>query len=88
MKRNWSLTTRLSVIFAGVMMSAWLLSSVLLVAALSSYFRHQDAALLTGKLELATELLESGADSGQPDSASLARKVADAMVGHLSLIHI
>ena len=85
MKRNWSLTTRLSVIFAGVMMSAWLLSCVLLVAALSSYFRHQDAALLTGKLELATELLESEADSGLPDSASLARKVADAMVGHSGL---
>ncbi|MFZ4215654.1 two-component sensor histidine kinase, partial [Pantoea endophytica] len=85
MKRNWSLTSRLSIIFAGVMMSVWLLSSVLLVAALSSYFRHQDATLLTGKLELATELLEGEVHAGKLDSASLARKLSDAMVGHSGL---
>ncbi|URQ62292.1 heavy metal sensor histidine kinase [Pantoea alhagi] len=85
MKRNGSLTSRLSMIFAGVMMSVWLLSSVLLVAALSSYFRYQDASLLTGKLELVTELLEGEVHAGRLDSASLARKLADAMVGHSGL---
>ncbi|WP_313188856.1 heavy metal sensor histidine kinase [Pantoea sp.] len=85
MKRNWSLTSRLSLVFAGVMMSVWLLTSVLLVAALGSYFRSQDLTLLTGKLELATELLESEARTGKLDTAGLARKLADAMVGHSGL---
>ncbi|MDU3074713.1 MAG: heavy metal sensor histidine kinase [Mixta calida] len=85
MKRNWSLTSRLSLVFAGVMMSVWLLSSVLLVAALGSYFRSQDLTLLTGKLELATELLESEVRTGKLDTAGLARKLADAMVGHSGL---
>lgn len=85
MKRNWSLTSRLSLVFAGVMMSVWLLTSVLLVAALGSYFRSQDLTLLTGKLELATELLESEVRTGKLDTAGLARKLADAMVGHSGL---
>ena len=85
MKRNGSLTSRLSLVFAGVMMSVWLLSSVLLVAALGSYFRSQDLTLLTGKLELATELLESEVRTGKLDTAGLARKLADAMVGHSGL---
>ena len=85
MKRNWSLTSRLSLVFAGVMMSVWLLSSVLLVAALGSYFRSQDLTLLTGKLELATELLESEVRTGKLDTVGLARKLADAMVGHSGL---
>jgi len=67
------------------MMSVWLLSSVLLVAALGSYFRSQDLTLLTGKLELATELLESEVRTGKLDTAGLARKLADAMVGHSGL---
>jgi len=73
MKRNWSLTSRLSLVFAGVMMSVWLLTSVLLVAALGSYFRSQDLTLLTGKLELATELLESEVRTGKLDTVGLAR---------------
>ena len=85
MKRNGSLTSRLSLVFACVMMSVWLLSSVLLVAALGSYFRSQDLTLLTGKLELATELLESEVRTGKLDTAGLARKLADAMVGHSGL---
>ncbi|EOU9492730.1 heavy metal sensor histidine kinase [Cronobacter muytjensii] len=85
MKRNWSLTSRLSLVFAGVMMSVWLLTSVLLVAALGSYFRSQDLTLLTGKLELATELLESEVRTGKLDTVGLARKLADAMVGHSGL---
>lgn len=85
MKRNWSLTTRLSLIFAGVMMSVWLLSSVLLVAALGSYFRNQDQVLLTGKLELASELLESEIHAGKLNPEALSRKLGDAMVGHNGL---
>ncbi len=85
MKRNWSLTSRLSIVFAGVMMSVWLLSSALLVTALDSYFRNQDLTLLNGKLELATELLEGEFHSGRLNNAGLARKLADAMVGHSGL---
>ncbi|EPW4260032.1 TPA: heavy metal sensor histidine kinase [Enterobacter cloacae] len=85
MKRNWSLTSRLSLVFAGAMMSVWLLTSMLLVAALGSYFRSQDLTLLAGKLELATELLESEFRAGKPDSAGISRKLADAMVGHSGL---
>jgi len=84
-KRNWSLTSRLSIVFAGVMMSVWLLSSALLVTALDSYFRNQDLTLLNGKLELATELLEGEFHSGRLNNAGLARKLADAMVGHSGL---
>ncbi|MDU6439181.1 heavy metal sensor histidine kinase [Pantoea piersonii] len=85
MKRTLSLTSRLSLVFACVMMSVWLLTSILLVAALSSYFRSQDFTLLNGKLELATELLEGEVRTGTPDTGGLARKLADAMVGHSGL---
>ncbi|ARJ44415.1 two-component sensor histidine kinase (plasmid) [Pantoea alhagi] len=85
MKRNWSLTFRLSLIFTCVMMSVWLLSSVVRVVALSNYLYDQDFSLLSGKIELATELLEHEAHTGSSDPALLAERFNDAMVGHSGL---
>ncbi|OUF28006.1 two-component system, OmpR family, heavy metal sensor histidine kinase CusS, partial [Enterobacter hormaechei] len=55
---------------------------------LNGYFDNQDRDFLTGKLQLTEEFLKTETFRNKTDIKSLSEKINDAMVGHLSLIHI
>ncbi|HDL8251397.1 TPA: two-component sensor histidine kinase, partial [Yersinia enterocolitica] len=85
MKKKFSLTTRLSLVFSIFMLSVWWLSSFLLITALNSYFDNQDKEFILGKLQLTEELLKSETISSHDNINPLYDKINDAMIGHAGL---
>ncbi len=85
MKKKFSLTTRLSLVFSIFMLSVWWLSSFLLITALNSYFDNQDKEFILGKLQLTEEFLKTETSSSTENINSLYGKINDAMIGHAGL---
>jgi two-component system heavy metal sensor histidine kinase CusS len=83
MKRSTSITARLTMLFAAVSTAVLLALGMLIGNAVEEHFVEQDMEVLSGKTQLAANLLaqlRSPADSG-----ALLRQLDDSLVGHHGL---
>ncbi|MDZ4254720.1 MAG: heavy metal sensor histidine kinase [Sulfuritalea sp.] len=83
MRRSTSITARLTLLFAAVSTAVLLALGLLIGNAVEHHFVEQDMEVLTGKTQLAANLL---AQLRSPaDSETLLRQLADSLVGHHGL---
>lgn len=78
-KRNTSLTLRLTLFFTGVSTAVLLLLGALIARAVEQHFEEQDLAVLNGKLELARHALEKVRSAQQMNA--IAQLLDDSLVG-------
>lgn len=78
-----SLTTRISLLFAGAAAIVLLSVGWILAAAVEAHFEEQDSHEIGGKFELIGHLLRRAGEAGQFDG--LAQQLDDALVGHHGL---
>lgn len=79
----FSLTARISLLFAGAVIAVLLVTGVMLTRAVDTHFRQADLDELEGKLDLIGHLLARAANPGALDE--LPRQLDDALVGHPGL---
>ena len=83
MIRRTSITTRLTLLFAAVSTAVLLALGLLIGNAVEQHFIEQDMDVLTGKTQLAANLLEQLRASA--DLSALPRQLEDSLVGHHGL---